>query len=154
VVETADLSLGGRPRRFCGCVWVCGDWFCDLEVSPILVGVLLVSIDIELRRLGACFSVPSDIRFLIGVAVIVRSFLISSAGVDEHIEDMPVLVADSEEPYRCQSPCTSTPHEPLTVLVDDDMRSKMSLPVEDRLDESSSSWKVLVEVISVAGGAV
>jgi len=66
---------------------------------------------LELRRM-VCLTVPSDMRFFEGERTMFCSFCESSAAVEEHMEDIAVLVADSNELYRRQSPLASTSQAP------------------------------------------
>ena len=59
-----------------------------------------------------CLSDPLDIRFRDGVATWISSEALSSVDIEEQTEDIPVLVAESREPYR-QLPLASTFHPPL-----------------------------------------
>jgi hypothetical protein len=106
-VGKADLSFGGRPRRLGCALWEA----CSGVLAP-LCGVAAALLALELRRMVACLTVPSDMRFLEGERTIFCSFCESSATVEEHMEDIAVLVADSNEPYRRQSPLTSTSQAP------------------------------------------
>ena len=83
-------------------------------------------------------SEPSDMRFLGATAIEVSSDILSSAATDEHIEVIPVLVADSEEPYRCQTPSVLSCHFPFCDVELADIGSNESVPADDMLESSSS----------------
>ena len=104
----------------------------------MLCGVVAALLAFDPRRTVACLTVPSDIRFLEGERTAFCSFGMSSAVVDEHMEDMAVLVADSNELYRLQSPLASTSQASFCGFDSGLFRSKRSLPVDERLDSSSS----------------
>jgi hypothetical protein len=94
-----------------------------------------------------CFREPSDIRFLDGLVSRMLSIPLSSAATDEQTEETPVLVADSEEPYR-QLPLMSTFHFPAFEPELAELRSNNSVPDEDWLESSSSTRDERREFIS------
>lgn len=66
------------------------------------------------------------------------------------MEDIAVLVADSNELYRLQSPLVSTSQVPLWLFDGCLFRSNRSLPVDDKLDSSSSMRMGLGVSLSIA----
>jgi len=108
----------------------------------------------------ACLIEPSDMRFLEGMSCIclIGASVLSSAAVEEQMEDMPVLVADSDEPCRRHVPSASTCHVPPRAEASEELRSRESMPVDDRFDSSSSTFMAPLAFISeldtTAAGAI
>jgi hypothetical protein len=90
---------------------------------------------------------PSDIRFLEGLARSNLSVVLSSAPTGEQTEETPVLVAESEEPYR-QFPFVSIFQLPFLEAELAELRSNNSVPDEDWLESSSSTRGERREFIS------
>ena len=83
--------------------------------------------DFEFSRMICGFNDPSDIRFLDGLVCCDRAdILSSSAKFEEHIEDISVLVAESEEPSRCHFPLILAFNLPLPDTELPELRSKIS----------------------------
>ena len=75
---------------------------------------------------------PSDIRFFDGLRDCVWFEVLSStATIEGHTDDIPVLVADSEVRSRRQVPSTSILHLPLLELEPPELRSNSSVLDED-----------------------
>ena len=145
---TLDLSLGGLPLRFGGVDWS----FCTPVDADSIRGALTCAVasDFELRRIVAGLIVPSDIRFLDGLEIDFRSSGVSSAAIDEQRDVIPVLVAESDDPSRCQFPLISIFHSPPPEVALPMLLSKISLTDEDWLESSSSRPALHRAVISRA----
>ena len=100
-------------------------------------------------------TLPSDHRFREGASSVDLLVERSSAATDELIEDMPVLVADSDEPYRCHLPLASSCQRSRCVE-DGPLRSKTSVPLDDRLESSSSTvggWAIFTALATDPTGS-
>src|SRR6201999_2222984 len=82
--------------------------------------------------------IPSDMRFLDEFISCDSSNFLSSAAMDEQTDDIAVLVAESEEPYR-QVPLISTCHFPCLVVGLVELRSDRPLPGDEWFDSSSTT---------------